>query len=626
MKRIIVVASLACASLAEAADVTFVNKDNRGDLADPLAWDRTVEQGIPLPTDRMQFAWNSYGNGIWATEDLTFAGMRFATGGYTMTFDMRDEKTKADPGPRKITLTAAIDGTGNWGANFKGGFWDVHGNALCPWGSKQTVKLSDGVIFNIAGTLAIGNATAGSSLALSGGSVITTKVVHVDHITGSNNSITITDGSKLIVTDSDAATAATFTDNGGGRTNGFVVAGVGSELIGSESAIIGGGGRGSYLFVTNGATVKFGKRMSISFYNGNSGADCFVCVRDPGSSLTADMLLVGTRGGVDGSTHASLLVENGAVVSVGDFRIGGHDYMTHDNTTIVSNATFEAKKSFMVGSTKEGSRRQVFRAVGSNTRLKIPENKDVTTKLFGPTGDSRFELDGVALTNDGYCVVGVDNSSSLGGNVIDLRNGAEIVAARDFLLVGKDYLTPGGNLLNVESGSRVSAAAIATAQHDNEMSVSNGTLLASTDILVPAISYSPNVPLETQLNNTLRIAGSMPLLCATNGTIDISRKSHLVIDYPADGYVENLVPMRAKSLSVGTDCDLAVTGLEEAGQRFFGRRTVKLAETTDGVTIPAGVLEAACEKLPNGCNLWVENKCLMLKVKGKPTGMTLILR
>ena len=636
MKKLMVGLGVAFATSvsAFAADVTFTNVDKRGDLADPLAWGRTVEQGIPSETDRLQLVWNSNGNGIWATKDLTFAGLRSATSAYTMNLDMRNEKTGADPGPRKITLTAGFDAIGNVTMNFKGGFWDVTGSMLANWSGVWKVVLSDAAKMQFTDTVAPGYQSNGSSLTIKGGSVLTTKRLFAEYTFGKNAVVKVLEGSTVSVGTDQTHTGDTtvfYTDNGNGNSgdnNGIVVADAGSRIDVKGYGVVGGCGNNSYLYITNGGQVAVSKRLSIGSSNAsNKGTNAVVRVADPGSSLSANVLVVGTdeKGA---PSFSSLFVENGATVTAGDFRIGGYDYSTTDDQVVVSNANLTVTSSFLIGHTNNNHskfRRLAFRAIGKETRLTLAFGQ--VGYLFGPVGDSLFELDGVAITNANGAIFGVDNTNSKGGNVVRLKNGAEFKTSSRFLLAGVDYLTAGGNALFVESGSRiVSGAEIGTSQGNNMIVVSNGVLQASGGLFVPIVSSSKNVPQEGQTNDTLRIAGTTPYLSATNGTLSVKQQSHLVFDYPVEGYAEGHVPVKVKKMELDSDCDLAVNVPAEACEAFEGTRNVKLVETTGGITISSAILEAAKAKLPPKCDLYVRDNSLWLKAKGKPLGMLLLVR
>ena len=118
-------ATVCCSLAGVSADLVFDNNDGSNDISSRAAW------GVDdFSSYRAEF--NKANAILTASNDVSFAGIKLTNpwqswrGHPTTTFDMRNETTGADPGPRKITLSENLYFPGNnQTAVFRGGLWNL---------------------------------------------------------------------------------------------------------------------------------------------------------------------------------------------------------------------------------------------------------------------------------------------------------------------------------------------------------------------------------------------------------------------------------------------------------------------------------------------------------------------
>ena len=137
--------------------------------------------------------------------------------------------------------------------------------------------------------------------------------------------------------------------------------------------------------------------------------------------------------------------------------------------------------------------------------------------------------------------------------------------------------------------------------------------------------HANNSPANGVTGNRLVMRGSTPALRAPNGRVMFRYYSHCDFKVPTEGYAAGHVPIVAKSFEIKTGCFLsaALDGYLEKGKSA----TYTLVETTDGVTLGSGVLDAANAALGDlgRFSLSGDGKKLLLYAKGQ-SGITVIFR
>ena len=138
--------------------------------------------------------------------------------------------------------------------------------------------------------------------------------------------------------------------------------------------------------------------------------------------------------------------------------------------------------------------------------------------------------------------------------------------------------------------------------------------------------YLPNSsPANGVTGNKLVMRGSTPALRAPNGRVMLRYYSHCDFEMPTEGYAAGHVPIVAKSFEIKTGCSLSakLDGYLERGKSA----TYTLVETTDGVTLGSGVLDAANAALGESGRFSIsgDGMKLLLYAKGQ-SGITVIFR
>lgn len=483
--------------------------------------------------------------------------------------------------------------------------------------SNGYITVQNGGVLNCKGSLAIGNNGRGARLnVLSGGSA----TIASEFIVGGHDYVT----HECFVGVTNGTLQANVMKLGNrGRDCTMRVSGTNGTFeavsTSNSSALGNNAGHHASLIVEDHATAVFHNRLNL----GNNAAATNALVRvTGGAKLTAPLMSVGT--GTSGQStpppsFARLEVLDGGVVEVPNLYLGGPDYVTTDNSALVSNATLTIN-TLTLGNKTECAR-QSFCLMGPEAALNI--NSTGALSLFTSTPDCRFVLDGATWTpNRKVSMCTAQNAK--GRCRVELVNGATLSTSNAFVMTGEDYASY-SNTLYVGSNSHLYAGeGVWTFSYGNEMTVSNAVVETLGEVTFTKRSYSAYIGRNS--NNWVRVQGSCPQILATNGTFGVKFGSHLVFDYPVEGYDADIVPIKAKTLAFDSDCDLAVNVPAEACEAFEGTRNVKLVETTGGITVSSAILEAAKAKLPPKCDLYVRDKCLWLKAKGKPLGMLLLVR
>jgi len=603
---------VACFSVVavHAVDVVFPNTDGLGDLASTASWN---QDPIPDSTNRPEFRATLMGATLTASADISFAGFKINVNNlsYPVILDMRNGATGANPGPRKITLSGAIQNvSGNNITIIKGGEWS--GTSIATdWGINNDNYYIQGATMTLSGTLGGTYGGNGALIELSGGSVVTAAYARAQFYMGNNSSMRVIDGSKLIIT---GTTGDAFkSDGNSGTNNGFVVRGENSlikKLSSASFAHIGVGGYAAYLRVEDRGVADFAGTFCVG--DANNSSNNVVSVTG-GGMFKADGVYLGLWPGAGNNLFA---VTNGGVAEVPNgFILGGTWYNdSFGNTLLVSNGVFRGKVP-MIGF-KAGSSNNLVRVVGRQSVYEVTTNVDaVTACIFSYERGNRFELDDAVWTNNVAKTIFLNNTQiTLGQCVFELKNNAEFYTTNQFYMTGVNYRSL-SNLLSIVSGSRLySRGTVGVFSIGNVFSISNGTLETEGDFTVTARSQS------TQMfgfsNNWVKVAGERPLVSVTNGTFAVQYASYLQFDYPASGYEAGVVPVKAKAFTVSSDSLLIANGLEARINAIKESEISTLVETSAGVTVPAAVLAAANEALPEKCEFRIsaDGRSLLLRI------------
>lgn len=598
-----------------AVDVVFPNADGKGDLASPASWNQA---SIPAPTNRPEFKATLAGATLTASEDISFAGFKINVNNiaYSVILDMRNAATGANPGPRKIVLSDAIQNeSGNNLTYIKGGEWT--GTSISTgWGKNVDNYYIQGATMTLSGGLAGTYGGNGALIELSGGSIVTAVNARAQYNFGNNSSIQVLDGSKLVITGT--GSEALRSDMSAGTNNGYVVRGENSlikKLSTAQYASIGSGGYGAYLRVEDRGVADFAGVLSVG--NAMNSSNNVVSITG-GGMLKAEVVQLGYQ--INACNNLFAITNGGIAEITSGFYLGSTAYTnSFGNTLLISNGVFRGKVPTI--GFKAGSSNNLVRVTGRQSVYEATTNINSTIAcIFSYEKNNRFELDDAVWTNNVAPTTYLNCSqSSLGNCIFELKNNAEFYTTNRFLMTGIDYKSE-SNLLSIVSGSRLySRGSVGVYSIGNVFSISNGTLETDGDFTVTAKSQS--TMMYGFSNNWVKVAGEQPRISVTNGTFAPQYASYLQFDYPAAGYAAGVVPVKAKAFTVSSDSALIANGLEARINVIKETEIVTLVETSGGVTIPAEVLNVANVNVPKGCAFLVsaDNKSLLLKIK-KDTG------
>ena len=222
------------------------------------------------------------------------------------------------------------------------------------------------------------------------------------------------------------------------------------------------------------------------------------------------------------------------------------------------------------------------------------------------------------------------------GNTLRVSGGARFGLADTsinyFITIGRWEASSSNNTVIVEDGGSFEANYIRVTCRENALVVSNATVTCAgngQDNSGDACTigyYLPNSsPANGVTGNKLVMRGSTPALRAPNGRVMLRYYSHCDFEMPTEGYAAGHVPIVAKSFEIKTGCSLSakLDGYLERGKSA----TYALVETTDGVTLGSGVLDAANAALGESGRFSIsgDGMKLLLYAKGQ-SGITVIFR
>lgn len=393
----------------QAIDVTFPNTDGRGDLASPASWGLAE---LPDSTNRVAFGKAGGNVTLTASEDIDFAGIYHNGESRAITLDMRNEKTGANPGPRKINMTGDIGFGTSWQAKLyiKGGEWNLNGKSITLFKAYSDVAglrlgISDGARVYGVGSLVAGiwgDRVARTDIA-GEGTVVTASTFRVGHFDSNNDIATLTDGASLVLTGTGNGTLKIADGNSSNCV--FVISNNANFVkINSSFNYLSGKGGGNCLRVLDGSTAT----VSGSSYLGHADelANCAKSHNNTilvsgtsavtNSSLSMGDIYLGSMSGVDSSTFNTnncIVVRDGAEFKTGIIRVFGAR-----NGIVVSNAvvSLTGGSGIVCGNTSRGCTNCFVRLQGDHPEL-IHSSSLSGNAVF--TGSFHFIYD---LPPDGY--------------------------------------------------------------------------------------------------------------------------------------------------------------------------------------------------------------------------------
>ena len=349
----------------------------------------------------------------------------------------------------------------------------------------------------------------------------------------------------------------------------------------------------------------------------------------------------------DGSvqTNNAITISDGAVVTLygpcfTDSKLAAVGSGTlSENLIRVSDATLKVLSNIarpvLVGSTP-GSRGNRLILSGPNAVLDV---KPVSEFDFFAGSDVDTSGNEVSIEN-GATFLKASTSFALfqytHGNTLRVSGGARFgladTSVANFITIGRWEASSSNNTVIVEDGGSVEANYIRVTCRENALVVSNATVTCAgtgsgAQDVACTVGYYLNdkSPVGGVTGCRLVMRGTTPKLSAPNGGVLFRYYSHCDFEVPTEGYAAGHVPIVAKSFEIKTGCFLSATldGYLEKGKSA----TYTLVETTDGVTLGSGVLDAANAALGDLGRFSVsgDGKKLLLYAKGQ-SGITVIIR
>jgi len=331
-------------------------------------------------------------------------------------------------------------------------------------------------------------------------------------------------------------------------------------------------------------------------------------------------------------TVASACYTDSKLAAVGQGKLSG-------NIICVSNATLKllsnGARPLLVGSTP-GSSGNRFVLSGSSALLDV--NPVAEFDFF--VGSDIATTGNEVLIENGATFLKSDTSFALfkysHGNTLRVSGGARFgladTSVANFITIGRWEACSSNNTVIVEDGGSLEANYIRVTCRENALVVSNATVTCAGDgapnennACTIGYYHATSSPANGVTGNKLVMRGSTPALRAPNGRVMFRYFSHCDFEVPTEGYAAGHVPIVAKSFEIKTGCSLSA---KLDGYRDHGKSaTYTLVETTDGVTLGDGVLDAANAELGElgRFSLSNEGKNLLLHAKGQ-SGITVIFQ
>lgn len=489
-------------------------------------------------------------------------------------------------------------------------------------GTGRTLVFTDGAqVTNLWRVFQTGHDTATESdsnnrLVITGGAALFTTnfyglFIDKTGVVFTNNVFEISDGGKL------SALEDFYTDKRDAGTSWTVA--------GNEIAVLSGG-----KVVANGDN----KVARI----GNEAGDLLMRIADAGSTVTFNQMRMGYESTSRGNR---LEVLDGGVLNVSDLYIGRYGM---GNTLYVSNGTVNVS-TLLTMALSSSSCSNTFHFAGSESVLSITTPQLNKNSAANNTDDGfDFFPNAVQRAGGGNAVIVSDNADlrfdfRIGlfrrshDDTMRVTRGAmfghtDTAISKDQLAsIGRWDAASSNNTLYVDDGGTFRASYLRIAAVNNGLVVSNGTVTLSrnnaSEVLEVGYSGTYTSPKGSVTNNHVILRGASPSIQAPNGPVALKNGSWMRFEVPAKGYTGT--PIVSKTFTVDATSALSVTldGYSDTSKTA----DYTLVETTGGVTLAAGVLDAANAALGDLGSLTIsaDGKKLMLHARGQ-SGITVIFR
>ena len=613
-------------TVSGAADVVF--PDAGGDLSDPEKWGEIYYQEN-FNTNRLSLTKSGT---YTALNDIAFGGITLSLSSGNFVFDMTSSATGCEGNNgRTIDLSGVFYAGGSANnVTVKGGTWKLANKAFYSWlgyarAHNSFLRITDGACIEGVSSFSGGYGNYGTEIVVEGGSRVSANELRPDHDRGSSSTLVISNGAQV--------TVATFTGDYGSRVE------TGYDF--STKTIL--SGEGTKLDVTNSfkaGTSSFVKMYMTDKAKCNSSRTIYLGGSSPDVISTNFYLEVsdGAEFTINGSAVYFGQYGHGSVIEVvrgGTMNINADQFLLNGNASnptnsgygamlVVSNGVFNSKNAPIMGAGEiRAGTNGLVRIIGRDSRFNIESASGQA--LFSRAPNCKYEIIDACWTNNNPSSMTFTSQYSGGCCTMELTKGSEYYSTNEFSIANLNYDCT-NNVLKILDGSRFFAGKkIFTSSCNNSFVVSNATMETLGDLYVTQKSQSAQI--HGFSNNWFIVQGASPRTIATNGTMYVQYESTLKFELPAGGYESGLVPVRAKNFSMDDSSNILIANAAARIANLDKSEYVTLVETSNGITIPDGVLERTNESLPDGsfCRISEDGKSLELKLFAV-TATVIILR
>ena len=592
----VAVAVIAVVAL-KAGAVEFTNADGSGDLASPGAW-----AGGVVPTNAAIHFTNVTGT-VSASADVKFKTANFvntagtAANPISLTFDMRNEATAAEPGPRKVNLwsldvkngryyTIALKG-GEWDFN-AGGQWVTYNHVHLMGGDDTTITsnrvvISDGAVLKgMVPNYSLMERQRRSSIALTGQSSFTISGTCIPFDRGRENAIEVRDGSTLKVG---------ILKFGCGGTSSFVSS---NRIVvtGSESLM-----RVSGSYQADGCAIGYSKDTE------RGCAANILEVKDRASFLARttsgdNTVQIGMQ-----TPYNEVRVDSGASMAAGNLRVGAGSGASRNLLFVGNEASYSCSESayspMYVGYAAGANENRIVVSNGTLSgkcfRVGHAESSGNAVEILGPKANVVLDSDG---NHNGFFRDGShDNLVALSCTTQDWSAAAK----------GPYRLTIGG----IDDPSKTERPA-----SNNVFRLARAAQVSLESLKV---GWTNGVGTVSNPGNALEISDTARVLLRT---LVCYPENTIRLKVPEGGYEKTPVSGSLFSMYAGSVLDVDVSAWTKGPTRCV---LFKSPDWTEWIgSIDPSVIAAANEKLAGKARLyWRDRQTLMIARK---TGLSIVVR
>ena len=581
----------------QAADFTFPSAG--GNLASATEWGGT----LPGTGDKIKI---DQAGDYTLSGDVTFNSFYVSIGGCNFTFGNHSMTASASSG-----RGFGVEPIGGAQTVFSGGLFDLSGTAniqacnVAPVESSTVVFTNNCVVTNVNYFIATRGCKKNAKVSISGGSKVYAKELYVAYDGGTEGVLDIYDGGQVHVTSRIYSEANGTVNSYAGHT--LRVSGEGSRLNYTAGNNVSWGFRQSCntLMCIDGGTVNFSGTGGINLggSGSNVGATGNVLFVEHGATAIFPII----RSNTD---YNRIFVGDGASLTTAKLLVS-----SRQNEIILSNATLSCSSTDFSLATVDNSTGNVFRAIGSDSSLALPESKywfqSGHHNMFSLEGGIKLNVQCDALfTNSQHSVFRVTGAETEFG---DSDGG---LSNRFYIGDKNNQVTDAcaSNVLEVSDGAVFHSNNIYLMGIGNALVVSNGTVNIYTEMGLRAGYRDASRNSTNTIGSVVRLCGEKPKIKVSSSAANacmFANQSILRFEIPEVGYAKGHVPISADgTFKFDATCRLEI---DCAAFARSGGRRLSLVEAGSDITEEVGNnLLANVRGLPEGSRLKISGRTVQL--------------